>query len=719
MEVKTEFAERDWDTISETSTFHLSYFIQLLLPTRNIGWKKENKFHKPFKIPQINGIDHICIPTGSTSEGLNIPRCILNGSMSSNYEVFSDTDLLCVPNTFKISAEEMSKPGLEYVGCFDSYNISPGYTRISLPNKKTNENVSTFDGKRGKLFLNSAKFLKGAYANAKVFLDEEKDTWTQGPALSVKAYEIVQFQEKFDPHAGVPADLVLALPCYPWPSVANKWKSRAKSSPWLQPRLIESILQDGCHVVGVPTKNSVHPDLEWRISFSASEGRLAREAVTDYQRQCYIYLKILRYQVMKLKPILSSYVFKSVFFHCCEKLPPSYWRDSPGSCVLYMLDVLLECLKGRHVPTYFVPENNLIMHLTDEELEKAITDVQKLRVNPISPILEFTNKRSFAYHSGILTFGSMVEPLLKDMKAFAVHRNKLRSVENGIYLTGVTICHMYLSERMEEKYQQFELQKHQEGIHTLIHLYTHWLKPLSIEDMPLPSFIAVFGLQIEDCRQSLSFYEAVVSLGESYPELMELRGNLASLYHVYAYLQPSSSERDLYLRKAGILFKDLYNKGMQSAIDYMTYLVKQRKFNEAICIVEEFLSTVEEKDNIIYSYTEKEMAIIDDNLTKHIEMHGPVSGDALSFAYYYLIRCLCETGEASRSSQVEATLRKLELHSKEIPALCTFDFYKEAKKICEETKSIHEVVSSATTCMLMATVPAILFVFLIRTLEPH
>lgn len=597
MESSTKFEEKDWDTRSETSTLHLSYMIQLLLPVRRIGWNNERKAYKPFKIPQLNEMDHICLPTGSSSEGLNIPRCILNGTMPSVFEVFSDTDLLCVSKNIKFLTTKLSEPGVDYTGYFDNENTPAGYTRLCLLDKNKFKEVSIFDSESGKNYMSSSKFLKGAFTSAEFFREKSKNTSMQGPALSVTENELVQFEDKFDPHAGVSSDIVLAFPCYPWPPIADKWIERAKASPWLESSLVESILKDGCHVVAVPSKTSTNPDLEWRISFSASEGRLAREAVTDYQRQCYIYLKIVRYQMMKPEPVLSSYVFKSVFLHCCEKLPLHYWKDRAGNCVLYMLDILLECLKRKHVPTYFVPEINLIGHFSSEELEKAIGDVERLRFDPISPVLEFSSKKSFAYHSQIVPFETMIQPLMDDMKAFAHHGQKLKSVETGFLQTAVTICHLFLHENMEEKYKDFELQKHQEGIETLIHLYTHWLKPLHIESLPMTYFIASVGMEIEDNRQSLSFYEAVIALGEKYPELLELRGNLASLYHVYAYTLPGVSERELYLKKAGHLFKELYNEDMGSVIDYVTFLVKENQHEEAKDVIENFLKNSSESSH--------------------------------------------------------------------------------------------------------------------------
>ncbi|XP_045203817.2 uncharacterized protein LOC123556848 [Mercenaria mercenaria] len=717
MESHIKFIDSDWDDASELSTLHLSYLVQLLLPVRHVGWKKENTFHKPFNIPLISGIDHTCIPTGSTAEGLNIPKCIVNNS--SMFEVFSDTDLLCVSYCLKISTREIHGTGSGFSGYFDyNENMAPGYTKICFIDEVTNKDVLTFDSKSGKHFLNRENFIKGAYSDAKVHLETDKDTSIQGPALSVTEQELVEFKGKFDQHAGVSRDIVLALPCAPWPTIADKWKQRAKLSSWLQlqPSLVESIIEDGCHVVGTPPKKSQNPDLEWRISFSASEGRLAREAVTDHQRQCYIYLKILRHQVMKPDPVLSSYVFKSVFFYACEKLPVSFWRDRPGNCILYMLDLLLECLKRRHVPTYFVPENNLINHLSEAELDMAIFQVQNLRDNPISPVLEFTNRRSFAYHSQIVPFSSMAQPLLDDMKTFAAHRDRRRAVNDGFLLTAVTICQFYLLEHMGEQYKEFEVQKHQEGIQTLIHLYNQWLKPSQFSVPPLVSFIASIGFEMEDHAQSCDFYEAVVTLGDVYPEFLDLRGNLASLYHSSAYTFTDTSARDKYLRKANDLFKELYNENTHCVIDYVTYLVKENQFEEAKCVIEEFLDKADETTNIVFSYSIKEMEIIDDNLRKHVQAHGIVFGDALSFAYYYLVKCLCSLQQQSLS-QVSEALCKLEQHCKETKTESSFDFYNEAKTMSAESKHNLPFISPATTCMLIAAVFPSLFTLIIRAIR--
>ncbi|XP_053409050.1 nucleotidyltransferase MB21D2-like [Mercenaria mercenaria] len=309
--------------------------------------------------------------------------------------------------------------GTNFKAYLDYDNVHPGYARICIPGIKQDDDSFVFDGDVGKQYLSSTRYMRKLVSNLfKYDKEETTEVTIQGPAITLDNHIKLTAANMNTPDGTVPTDLVCALPCLPWPEIANSIKDRAVKSEWLQFPFVDSIVNDGCHIVAVPSKSSKKPELEWRISFSASEGRLAREVVTDKLRQCYVFLKILRYQSMKSKSILSSYVFKSVFLHCCEQLPVHYWKYFPGNCVLYMLDVLLECLEKKHVPTYFLPENNLIDHLTDDEITTAISAVEKLRLDPITPILVFMEDKMFACHCIKLKFRTMVKPLLDDIKEY-------------------------------------------------------------------------------------------------------------------------------------------------------------------------------------------------------------------------------------------------------------------------------------------------------------
>lgn len=308
---------------------------------------------------------------------------------------------------------------------------------------------------------------------------------------------------------------------------------------WPSPDVVQAIIDDGIHVVGVASKMSVDPDHEWRISFSASEGRLAREAVTDHQRQCFIFLKILRHQAMKPFAVLSSYVFKSVFLNCCEKIPISDWETSPGNCVFFMLDILLECLKKKHVPTYFLPENNLVDHLSESELLAALSCIENIRRDPISPILDFTDTSVLECHPKYYKFRDKVTPLIEDIIYFKEHRDEKRSILNGIWPSSNRMIRSLLTDYTTTEENPSE-ESCQEAVRYHIDVYKTWLYP-ELCLVPLEQFLTAYADSFQDLAIALRYSEAMLAMTTEYPEFLNIRGNLACFYHAYAYNYPTGS----------------------------------------------------------------------------------------------------------------------------------------------------------------------------------
>ncbi|XP_045205355.2 uncharacterized protein LOC123557753 [Mercenaria mercenaria] len=683
MDSDVEFSFAEWDDLSETSLMHLSYFIRTLLPIRLIGWKNVKRHYDGLvsRYPSSSGDTRIV--TGSNAEGYALPYSTIR-TTPHTIEKPSDVDILLVPGNIKISTTKLPEPNdTNFTGYLEYDGIQTGYVRVCLTTVKQEDEKFVFDEEAGKYYLSSTNMMEKLQSRMPSFpLAEVEKASVQGPALTVENSQDVTLETMFDPNIGVSTDSVIALACSPWPVIATSWKCRASKSKstWLEPQLVDSIIKDGCHVVPVPSKKSLTPDRECRISFSASEGRLAREAVTDYQRQCYIYLKILRKQVMGNKPVLSSYVFKSVFLYCCENLPVEYWRDYPGTCVLYMLDVLLECLDRKHVPTFFLPENNLIGHFSESEIKKAIETVVNLRRYPITPILDYTDTRIIGNQSVIATFRVVTKPLLDDMTLFKEHRDKNESIEKGIMMTGYNICHFLLNEQPRQ--EEAKIAKHQEAVMCYIDIYSQWLSHM-VQNVTLRQFIYSMGLLFKEHEKTFRFFEAVVSLSAEYPEFSSLRGNLACMYHSLAYSHPDGSDqRTEYLNKAGKMFKQVYEETKSSAIDYVTYLVKQKRYEAALNILEEFTGNIDQHTPTGIAYSEKEQETLDEPLRNHVQVEGKIEADDVSFAYFYIVKCHGSLTKCDRhSSNVKIALQKFEKHCEKVKAGQALVLLKYAKSL--------------------------------------
>ncbi|KAH3734744.1 uncharacterized protein LOC127851173 isoform X2 [Dreissena polymorpha] len=686
MEPGVEFNSGDWDEKDGVSTMHLSYLLQTLLPLHTVKWDTTKRHYENIKSNLVCSMDETLdiIVSGSMSEGYSIPPYIVRTESigtKPEVDVLSDVDTLWVSSRLKVSTKELSDFETSgYKAYFEYIENCPGYVRLCIPSPKENDETFVFDEQSEKYYLSGTKWTCKLFAA----LSKNDDVTQQGPAISM--IDDLPAGDLFHVRDGISKDLVLALPCYPWPEVADAWKERVRESQWIRQEIIESIIKDGCHVVAVSSKQSKHPDLEWRLSFSASEGKFAREAVTDYQRQCFIYVKILHHQKIKPIGILSSYVFKSVFLHCCERLPVSHWKDYPGSCILYLLDVVLDCLKKKHVPTYFLPENNLIGHLNDADIDKVIASIESVRRDPITPILEFTDNRVFSHHCVYFTFREMVEPLLQDADEYKEHRNKEMSVLKGIVATCYRICFFLIAEKSTNP--DVELFKHQHGIRCLIDVYTLWLKPMGL-NATLVEYVDKAGLALTEPQSRLNFFIAVVSLEKhGYPEFADLKLRLARLYHRFACSEEVVLGRKMdFFAKAVLLYECVYKYDKGCIIDYSLALFEQKRLSEAQEILEKFVREHMEAEPFVQiSFDISDKGCLVGQLKSYVESNGSITCDVLSFALYSLVFCLSSSDNSDSSQDLQAVVEKFEAYSNKRQDTNTQRLLNFAKSLAKEKK---------------------------------
>ncbi|KAJ8316027.1 hypothetical protein KUTeg_006041 [Tegillarca granosa] len=166
-----------------------------------------------------------------------------------------------------------------------------------------------------------------------------------------------------------------------WPELALKWVTRDRPSGWPRQDVVQQVLNDGCFIVPIHHPMSEHPECEWRFSFALSEKRLAF-TISKAQRYCFQVFKALVDYFTGDKELLSTYFLKTVFFHVCEAIAKLYWRIQPASCILYLFDKLLLCLRQKNLPHYFILENNIIDHFHDNDIHCLITRLEAVRNCP-------------------------------------------------------------------------------------------------------------------------------------------------------------------------------------------------------------------------------------------------------------------------------------------------------------------------------------------------
>ena len=269
----------DWDETAGISPHHLSYIITTLLPKRLVTLDQEhNTESQLIEFCQKNGITN-AVAVGSSSEGFNIPHS-MTIEEQCHLDTYSDADILFVENEFHINSTDSTEQKSDCDAFLESTEVHPGYTRVRLSSKNKQEQDVVSLG--NKTYLNGRAIQNQRCENmtGRMKTDDEGQVLTHGPAVSVE-YSTVLSAENIERHGlRTSLEIVLALPVKQWPPEANDWAQRVKEINWLED-LVDSIISEGCHVVPVAHKYSLHPDIEWRLSFVTTEKQIARLAITD------------------------------------------------------------------------------------------------------------------------------------------------------------------------------------------------------------------------------------------------------------------------------------------------------------------------------------------------------------------------------------------------------------------------------------------------------
>ncbi|XP_062613070.1 uncharacterized protein LOC134274844, partial [Saccostrea cucullata] len=172
--------------------------------------------------------------------------------------------------------------------------------------------------------------------------------------------------------------------CNRFPKSARPWHSKQRKCKWPSEDIIEEIMSGGCILVQRAHPNSVLPEVEWKFVFSNAEQVLLKKALCQKQKSVFKMFKVTaEYLTRHLEKTLKHKHLKNVFFYACENIERKVWEQNIGGCLLYIFGYLLDCLKKRNIPHYFIPENNLIDCYSEKEIQTIATYIEAFRVLPI------------------------------------------------------------------------------------------------------------------------------------------------------------------------------------------------------------------------------------------------------------------------------------------------------------------------------------------------
>ena len=181
-----------------------------------------------------------------------------------------------------------------------------------------------------------------------------------GPAFTITSSE------------GESLDLVHCIRCLSWPTQAADWPTRHRNYDWPDLATVDRVVSNGCDLVQVA--HYLHKQDEWmkkhqwRLSFSRAEIVLLNSWMPVQQivyHMLRVFVKTERLTDITDSTgtkILSNYHIKTLMLWACELKPRTWWSEDMNvvrMCVV-LLHVLVDWLKNRNCPHYFVNNCNLI-----------------------------------------------------------------------------------------------------------------------------------------------------------------------------------------------------------------------------------------------------------------------------------------------------------------------------------------------------------------------
>lgn len=180
-------------------------------------------------------------------------------------------------------------------------------------------------------------------------------------------------------------DIVPALAIAGWPCPATEWITRHRI--WPDNAVVQSIVQQGVHIVAKPLPIEPDEDFDFRVSFSLAELKLA-EVMNDTQRFTISIVKMCN--KCEGRSGLVSYHIKTAMYWCSETKTTAFWKPKNLSrCVMTIVGFLLTCIKRRFFPHYFIPKMNLFAGFNAQDFQNMEDELREIYHNWFQIVLNF------------------------------------------------------------------------------------------------------------------------------------------------------------------------------------------------------------------------------------------------------------------------------------------------------------------------------------------
>ncbi|XP_045208563.2 uncharacterized protein LOC123560435 [Mercenaria mercenaria] len=274
----------------------------------------------------------------------------------------SDFDKLgCINHSIVIQDWSEWTPGKFNFLMIQNETTPPGYCRLQCispdaPLPVTHETGDDFvDDTQGRILL------KNTIIEIIMIQGDQR----QGPSLASAA------EPGF-----IAKDSVLALPCKSWPQSPRAWLHQQETNIWPTAEMRRYTKSTKCFLVGVGSRASENAAIEWRFSTSLAE-RCLVFSLNITQIKCYVLMKMIlkTYMYISAESYISSFMCKTVLFHCIASKPSCVWKEcNILNCLNYCLFTLNNCLLNEHCPHFIVHENNLMAGKFSAEVKQQLLE---------------------------------------------------------------------------------------------------------------------------------------------------------------------------------------------------------------------------------------------------------------------------------------------------------------------------------------------------------
>ncbi|KAJ8397247.1 hypothetical protein AAFF_G00440810 [Aldrovandia affinis] len=198
-------------------------------------------------------------------------------------------------------------------------------------------------------------------------------------SISVVLLEVQKKPQRGCPSSRMLYDIVPVVSFKGWPAVAQSW---LMENHFWDGKITEEEVISGFYLLPACSCKG-RKENEWRLSFARSEVQL-KKCISSSLMQAYQACKALIIKLLSRPKAISPYHLRSMMLWSCDRLPANYLSQDDFSAhfLLGLIDDLQHCLVNKMCPNYFIPQCNMLEHLSDEMAMLHARKLSSVRSDP-------------------------------------------------------------------------------------------------------------------------------------------------------------------------------------------------------------------------------------------------------------------------------------------------------------------------------------------------